>query len=284
MINRKSFYFVDFLFLFSLLLLIINDHYLKWAYANWITGKLSDVAGLIVLPILLLKLFPVLNKTKVIYGTALFFIFWKSPAATGFINFYNQFSLIPITRVIDFTDLFCLIILWPLYQILPKDFASQNKRNNSPEINWSKCLMLPAIIALMATSPPISFYHRHTRAPIYFNKSLNTNLSKAEVLNRLKANGFNVQKDLAFVEGDSTKLIYIQQSPYYTIEEFIFNGDTLNHISFSIFEKENKSTIYINGLYEDMHFENQKEKRKFRKTKQHTIKQELLKILLDKVE
>lgn len=39
-------------FLVALVLLIVNDQLLKAAYGNWLTGKLSDVAGLVVLPVL----------------------------------------------------------------------------------------------------------------------------------------------------------------------------------------------------------------------------------------
>jgi hypothetical protein len=39
--------------LVSLVLLVMNDHFLKWAYPSWITGKLSDVAGMILAPIVL---------------------------------------------------------------------------------------------------------------------------------------------------------------------------------------------------------------------------------------
>lgn len=40
-------------FVISLFVFITNDFYWKYTYANWLTGKLSDVAGLIVLPLLL---------------------------------------------------------------------------------------------------------------------------------------------------------------------------------------------------------------------------------------
>jgi len=39
--------------LFSLVLLVLNDHFLKWAHPSWLTGKLSDVAGMILAPIVL---------------------------------------------------------------------------------------------------------------------------------------------------------------------------------------------------------------------------------------
>ena len=40
-------------FVFALVVLVLNDHVLKAAYPGWITGKLSDVAGLVVAPLLL---------------------------------------------------------------------------------------------------------------------------------------------------------------------------------------------------------------------------------------
>jgi hypothetical protein len=40
-------------FALALVVLVLNDHVLKTAYPGWITGKLSDVAGLVVAPLLL---------------------------------------------------------------------------------------------------------------------------------------------------------------------------------------------------------------------------------------
>lgn len=39
--------------LVALATLLVNDHVLKWTWPGWITGKLSDVAGLILAPIVL---------------------------------------------------------------------------------------------------------------------------------------------------------------------------------------------------------------------------------------
>ena len=41
--------------LLSIAVLIVNDHFLKAAYSNWITGKLSDFAGLVFFPLLLVS-------------------------------------------------------------------------------------------------------------------------------------------------------------------------------------------------------------------------------------
>ena len=40
----------------AIILLVLNDHLLKAQYASWWTGKLSDVAGLIFVPLLLAAL------------------------------------------------------------------------------------------------------------------------------------------------------------------------------------------------------------------------------------
>lgn len=38
----------------SVLVLLLNDHVLKWIFGNTVTGKLSDVAGVFLLPLLML--------------------------------------------------------------------------------------------------------------------------------------------------------------------------------------------------------------------------------------
>ena len=40
----------------SVALLVLNDHLLKQAYPGWLTGKLSDVSGLVFFPVLLAML------------------------------------------------------------------------------------------------------------------------------------------------------------------------------------------------------------------------------------
>lgn len=40
--------------LVAVVVLVVNDHLLKGMYGNWVTGKLSDVAGVFLLPLVLL--------------------------------------------------------------------------------------------------------------------------------------------------------------------------------------------------------------------------------------
>lgn len=41
-------------FALAVIVLVLNDHVLKWTFGNVITGKLSDVAGVFLLPLLML--------------------------------------------------------------------------------------------------------------------------------------------------------------------------------------------------------------------------------------
>ena len=88
-------------------LLIANDHLFKQQFPGWVTGKLSDAAGLFVLGALLAWLLPRrIPGALVTAGIA--FAFWKSEFSTPLINAWNHLDLMPVTRVVDFTDLLML--------------------------------------------------------------------------------------------------------------------------------------------------------------------------------
>lgn len=96
-------------FLIALILLLLNDHYLKEKFHNGITGKLSDFCGLFIFPFFWSVLFPT-RKREIYFSTALLFVLWKSPWSQSFINSVSS-SLYSINRVIDITDLTALTIL-----------------------------------------------------------------------------------------------------------------------------------------------------------------------------
>src|SRR5262245_49551402 len=60
------------LWVFSLGVLLLNDHYLKGSgvLPGWLTGKLSDFAGLVVAPVLLAALFRVKTRRGVAIAAA----------------------------------------------------------------------------------------------------------------------------------------------------------------------------------------------------------------------
>jgi hypothetical protein len=98
------------LFICALALLLLNDFIFKSLFHNWLTGKLSDFAGLFVFPLFWTAIFPK-QKLLTFVLTALGFILWKSPYSQELINLFNSYSPFFIGRVIDYTDLSALLVL-----------------------------------------------------------------------------------------------------------------------------------------------------------------------------
>ncbi|SDD17237.1 hypothetical protein [Niabella drilacis] len=107
-------------FLLSVLLLLLNDWFLKPVFHNELTGKLSDFAGLFAFPFFLSVLLPAQKKTVHIL-TALLFVWWKSDWSQPFIDALNN-CYIPVGRVVDYTDYIALI------SIAGSAFVLQNRR------------------------------------------------------------------------------------------------------------------------------------------------------------
>ena len=97
------------LFLLSVLVLMLNDFYLKFEFHNYFTGKLSDFAGLFAFPYFMSLIFK--HKIKAVYwATAVLFVFWKSSYSQFALDAFNSFG-IGIDRVVDYSDLMALLIL-----------------------------------------------------------------------------------------------------------------------------------------------------------------------------
>lgn len=97
-------------FVLSLTLLLANDFYLKARFNNSITGKLSDIVGLVLFPWFWSMVFK--SNVKSIYiFTFVFFIFWKTEASSLFINTVITHTGIGFSRVIDYSDFWTLLVL-----------------------------------------------------------------------------------------------------------------------------------------------------------------------------
>ncbi len=107
--NRLALVITSWPFLLSLTLLILNDWWFKAAFANVITGKLSDFAGVAVVSLLLLSAFPSYSK-RIFIGMLITFLWWKSPLSSSAIQFFNEFSFYHIDRTVDYTDLIAFTI------------------------------------------------------------------------------------------------------------------------------------------------------------------------------
>lgn len=131
-------------FLLCLFLLLLNDFYLKAAFHNTLTGKLSDFCGLFIFPIFWSVFFP-RRKFAIFLLTGLLFMVWKSEYATSFITFFST-NFFPIQRVIDHTDIIALIVL-------PLAWYSLKLRHLNLNLNPSFIALL-AFFAFCASSVP----------------------------------------------------------------------------------------------------------------------------------
>lgn len=151
------------------MLLLLNDFILKRLYGNWLTGKLSDFAGLFIFSLFWSALFPK-HKITVLGLTGLLFILWKSPFSQGIIEFWNGLEVLPVARVVDYTDLIALIVL-------PVAYYTHDKNDKIKRIKISPIIpLILAAFSFMATS-------YSTNVPI--NKSYSLNYPKDTLVNRI---------------------------------------------------------------------------------------------------
>jgi len=175
---RQSF-LLNIPFLLGLALLIINDHYLKAAFGNWFTGKFSDIAGILILPLFLKFIFMRSNRFSIL-ATLLIFVFWKSPFSSPFIDFYNTFSPIAIVRIVDYSDFLAFAVLPFSYYIMEniEKFTLPTELHS----NWAtSILFLGSSFSFIATSPPYE--------PVLFDGSDTTNCCIDAPLVQVVGNG-----------------------------------------------------------------------------------------------
>ncbi|HYO21657.1 MAG TPA: hypothetical protein VER36_04580 [Flavisolibacter sp.] len=266
------------LFLPALFLLLVNDFYWKYAYANWLTGKLSDVAGLIVLPVFLRVIFPAASKNLLLAAIALFFAWWKSPLSQPLIDLANQLQL-PVARVVDYTDLITLLVL-------PLPFAINHGTINlhpamSKSLQWAAGTL--TLFSLCATTMPYrSLFQAHPASEeVYFHETLRQKRSLQDVLENLARKGIAYRRDSVMyypvtnqhylyyrvqLQGDSTiqwqpvstaadSVLFVKRegNPYYLIPYYEAGEKKVRNIRFTLSQnkKATKTEITIETFQAD---------------------------------
>lgn len=124
----------DRVFIAGLIILAINDHYLKSNYPNMITGKLSDFVGLFIFPIFLSVILPVRTKTNY-FLAALIFIVWNSPLVEQLIQVGKSIGL-PLHRTVDPTDLLASRLFYHFHIYICRDYKRKKSEKNILEFLW----------------------------------------------------------------------------------------------------------------------------------------------------
>lgn len=169
MSNKIKNIFSSYWFVSGLIILLVNDFFLKEIFHNWFTGKLSDFAGLFVFALFWIALLPK-HKLKVVITTGIIFILWKSSLSDSFISNFNSLPFFAIDRVVDFTDLMALFVL-PLAYLVANRSEELKTLYLSPSIP-----IVVAAFAFGATS-----YSTNEE----FNKSYTVKAPKDSIINRL---------------------------------------------------------------------------------------------------
>ncbi len=249
-------------FLLSLVLLLLNDGYWKEAYGNFVTGKLSDFTGLIVFAGTFISLFPTQRKW-VIGITALGFTWWKSEGSQPFIDWLEADLHLQLTRVVDLTDLWALLVLPIVYHLRPLALPWHMLR---------PALLVLAFTAMVADTPP-----RYISEDGSYNahKSFSTRQTKAQTLQRLRQAHPGViedtgtiyelpRKDLLLKRTDSLggvqwirltedsslqvyRRMYFFQS-LYIIPGIVIEGDTLYRVRVGLDDKADRNKTKVNLL------------------------------------
>ncbi len=265
-------------FLASLLLLLLNDHWWKYDYPSWFTGKLSDVAGLVVLPVFLRALFPAHHR-KILIFTALFFSWWKSPLSEPLIVFVNANFSIPLVRVVDYTDLFALAVLPIAAKLKPVRYSPNGFFR--PLLRAAAGLL--AFVSLCSTSVGyrygLRYDRRENRTAFYLD--FDAEKSEEEIIDNLKRKGLAVRKDSLVhfrvlnadklyyrvsgqtdsnlvwkpVPQSADSAIYLLQNvgPYYLIPALVLDGDTLKNLEFTTYGRRGRPLRVTIESFETTH-------------------------------
>ena len=275
------------------------------------TGKLSDVVGVILLPFLLTFLVPKLRKNSV-YITALFFAFWKSPYSERLIEIYNLVSPISIHRVVDYADLFTLIFL-----VVPYYFIKKQEKINSIRINKLSpvFLVFPSVFVLMSTSPARYYHYNPNRGNISFSSNFVFSVegkNTEEVISEFSKRNISVHKDTAYIinesyyqllngkmieknlkseteiykiNPDSLKqeiFMKIASSDNYIIDSLQFGDEKVKNVRFWMFDVTNpkkgvSAEIHLRYLTTDKNLSQGSVERKLKKFYKEAIKEEFKK-------
>jgi hypothetical protein len=265
--STRKYYLLNYIFIPGIILLCLNDHYFKWEFSNWVTGKLSDFLGILILPFLFTFLFPRALKWNVL-ATGLIFIVWKSPYAQGFIDWYNSFAPIKVMRVIDYTDHIALIMLPVSYMLIRHIRESGSLRLIRIRIH-PLYVFIPSMFVLLATSAPPMPYYLMSNGKFRCNKCMiELRMGREEILNELRKGGIRVYPDTILEDkviqydlvhtrtsktfNDSIPEVFLVSESfqfYYKVDQIIIDTDTIRDLQFAMEPVHyNMTRVFINGM------------------------------------
>lgn len=164
------------LFLAALALLLLNDFVLKPVFPGTFTGKLSDITGVFTFTVFGLALFP-RHRWPVALGSALWFMYWKSPLSQPLIDGFNGWDLYPVRRTVDYSD------LWALLTVPAALWFAQGKNAAVSALPAVQRIAVPALclFAFCATSRAESYRYLTHGIPVDSSKRWSTAYTRQQL-------------------------------------------------------------------------------------------------------
>lgn len=227
--------------LLSFVILVVNDEWAKQAYPGWMTGKISDFAGLFLFALILRKVFPTYFKLSGIILAGSFFL-WKSPLSSSLLATWNESGIWHLERVIDYTD-------WIAVSIIPLSwlpvFGQQERLQFAlPGYFRNGGIAVFCLLVFCSTSRQKSHYIRPytTSDDIVIDRHFSSSYSKSDILEILKR-----EKIPLILNADTTEIY---------VSNLILGSDTLFLTRLTLEAKRNttrvqvyNATANISGMY-----------------------------------
>lgn len=146
--------------LLSITLLLLNDHIFKVISPSWLTGKLSDFAGLFFFPfVVATALSFLLSRFKLksrdlgqwAFGfVAIWFLLLKTIPLVNHISItlISKIHGYPVQVLLDASDILALIVLWPSWILW-------NQASDVKKLRMHYLPLMLAVLASLATSPAL---------------------------------------------------------------------------------------------------------------------------------
>ncbi len=168
------------LFLIGLFILLLDDFVLKAQFHNFLTGKLSDFAGLFIFPLFFSGFFP-RRKVLIFTLTGFLFIFWKSPFSQSLIDLWNSLQFLRIGRTIDYTDLLALLVL-PLSYFY---FKTKTQKQKMFPLHFAKRVLASFVVLLSVFAFTATSYEEDRS--VWLKQKYELKMTKLEFEEKLKS-------------------------------------------------------------------------------------------------
>ncbi len=232
---KNTYYISNLLFLPALTILLLNDFYWKETYANELTGKLSDVSGLVVFLLFFSALFANKFRFFLYLISALLFTWWKSVWSESFIESWNQIiSFYPLQRTVDYSDLWCLLVLVPLYFYHPK------KERKVVSVKWiSVPLLFTGLFAIVATSKAKNMGGYGSTPKYWIEESFKLKMTKTDFLKNISFSNISIEKDPERTSPTANGYYW------YVLKNFTIEDFNIESISIGLKEKGKRLIVYV---------------------------------------